>query len=141
MNPKISQLLAERRIVPVKRDRKIVLKEIHGADYDLDKARRSLEENDAKWATVKAYYAMFHAARALLLSAGYREKSHRALLISIRELYRDRMDSDHLRAFEEGMDLREEADYSMIYAEDTALELIDRAEAFLIAAKTILRML
>lgn len=43
MNPKISQLLAERRIVPVKRDRKIVLKEIHGADYDLDKARRSLE--------------------------------------------------------------------------------------------------
>ncbi len=110
MNPKISQLLAERRIIPVKSDRKIVLKEIHGADYDLDKARRSLEENDAKWATVKAYYAMFHAARALLLSAGYREKSHRALLISIRELYRDRMDSDHLRALEEGMDLREEAD-------------------------------
>ena len=50
MNPKISQLLAERRIVPVRRDRKTVLKEIHGADYDLDKARTSLEENDPKWA-------------------------------------------------------------------------------------------
>lgn len=99
MNPKISQLLAERRIVPVRRDRKTVLKEIHGADYDLDKARMSLEENDPKWATVKAYYAIFHAARALLLSAGYREKSHRALLVSVRELYRDRMDPGHLRAF------------------------------------------
>lgn len=46
-----------------------------------------MSRNKFKWATIQAYYSMFHAARALLYSAGYREKSHPALLTALNEIF------------------------------------------------------
>lgn len=140
MNSRLVQLLKDRKLLRIRADRKLILKEIEGASYDLAKARKSLDDNDAKWAIVKAYYAMFHAARALLFSRNFREKSHRALLIAMRELFRRSVKPELLDAFEEGMDLREEADYSMIYSEESAQELIESAEQFLMEAKRILKI-
>jgi hypothetical protein len=88
MSSELTRLLRERKLLRIRADRKLVLKEIEGASYDLRRARKSLDDDDAKWAIVKAYYAMFHAARALLFSKGFREKSHRALLAALRELFR-----------------------------------------------------
>lgn len=99
-----------------------------------------MDDDDAKWAIVKAYYAMFHAARALLFSKNFREKSHRALLAALRELFRSRMKPELFDAFEQGMDLREEADYSMIYSEENAQELVENAQQFLTETKRILRI-
>jgi len=89
MSSELKRLLSERKLLRIKADGKLVLKEIQGADYDLEKASRSLSSGDAKWAIVQAYYAMFHAARALLFSKNLREKSHRALLAALRELFGD----------------------------------------------------
>ena len=36
---------------------------------------------------MQSYYSMFHAAKALVLKKGYREKSHFCLIIALRELY------------------------------------------------------
>jgi len=48
--------------------------------------------------------------------------------------------SELLDAFEQGMDLREEADYSMIYSYENAQELIESAQQFLSETKRLLRI-
>ena len=83
---------------------------------------------------------MFHAARALLFSRNFREKSHRALLAALRELFGNSIEPTLFDAFEHGMDMREEADYSMIYSEESAEELIESAQRFLLEAKRILKV-
>jgi uncharacterized protein (UPF0332 family) len=87
MSFNFKRLLDERKLVRIKPDRKLVLKEIEAARSDLVDARESLERNKFKWATIQGYYSMFHSARALLFEKGYREKSHYALLIALRELF------------------------------------------------------
>jgi uncharacterized protein (UPF0332 family) len=140
MSAELARLLRERKLLRIRTDRKMVLKEIEGASYDLTRARRSLDDDDAKWAIVKAYYAMFHAARALLFSRGFREKSHRALLAALRELFRTSIDPELFDAFEDGMAMREEADYSMTYSEESASELVENAQRFLLEAKRMLKI-
>jgi uncharacterized protein (UPF0332 family) len=83
---------------------------------------------------------MFHGARALLYSRGYREKSHRALLAALKDLADDlgEITPDLLRTFGEAMDLREEADYGLEFSEANARGLIEDAHTFL---ETIRRVL
>ena len=40
-----------------------------------------------KWATIQAYYALYHGMRALLYASGLREESHVALRVAIQEMY------------------------------------------------------
>lgn len=135
-----SRLIEERKLLSIKPDRKLVTKEIKGAEYDLDRARESLEKKDFKWATVQAYYSMFHSARALLYNEGYREKSHTALCIALKELFEapGKLSSDTLHSFEEAMDLREEADYGLEFSESGSVGVINDAQKFLDTAKQIL---
>lgn len=137
----LQKLIRERKITKIKPEKEVVLKEIEAAEYDLKKAQKTLDDNDAKWATVKAYYSIFHSARALLYSVGYREKSHRALLAALNELFvkTGKLPTDLLLAFEDGMDLREEADYGQTFSQGSASDLIDDAKAFLVKAKDILK--
>jgi len=118
----------------------MISKELEGAHYDLNHAKSSLEREDYKWATVQGYYSMFHAARALLYTSGYREKSHRALVTALNELYvkTGGLESDHFEDLRHAMDLREEADYSMTFSETGARELTRYAETFLRRVKEIL---
>jgi len=140
VSAELTRLLRERKLLRIRADRKLILKEIEGASYDLTRARRSLDDDDAKWAIVKAYYAMFHSARALLFSKGFREKSHRALLAALRELFRSSIEPALFDVFEDGMAMREEADYSMTYSEESALELMENAQRFLLEAKRVLKI-
>ncbi len=57
-----------------------IIKEFGRSDNDLARAKETIKAGDYKWSTIQAYYSMFHAARALLLSSGYREKSHKCIL-------------------------------------------------------------
>jgi len=142
MSYELERMLEERKLLRIKPDRKLVTKEIKGAEYDLTRARRSLEEKDFKWATVQAYYSMFHAARALLYSEGYREKSHTALRIAVKELFEasGKMSSELLRTFEDAMLLREEADYGLEFSESNSVEVVEDAQHFLGTAKQLLHI-
>lgn len=102
-------------------------------------SKDSLRERKFKWATIQAYYSMFHSARALLYSKGYREKSHYALFVAVGELFGDKMGTTLLNALEEGMELRQEADYGLKFSEDGALDTAEGAEGFLARAKEILK--
>ncbi len=73
----LRSLLRERKITRSRISEGMIAKELAGARNDLRTARASFDGGNYKWATVQAYYSMFHAAQALLYNKGFREKSHR----------------------------------------------------------------
>ena len=137
---KFRQLLEERKLVRIKPDRKLVLKEIDGAKSDLETAKKSLHDGNFKWATIQGYYSIFHAARALLYSKGFREKSHYALLVAVQELFSDELERFLIQGFEDAMNLRQTADYGLTFSEEGAIDVIETAKKFLLKANEILKI-
>ncbi len=82
----------------------------------------------------------FHAARALLYSKGFREKSHYALLVAIRELFRDELELSLIQGFADAMNLRQTADYDLTFSEEGTIDVIKTAEKFLLKTKDILKI-
>jgi uncharacterized protein (UPF0332 family) len=139
LSPAFQKLLEERKITRIRLDAALVAKEMTAAAEDLKDARESFELKKFKWATIQGYYAMFHAARALLFDKGFREKSHHALLVAIRELYAGKIERSLIQGFEHGMYLRQEADYGLKFSESGALDVLDNAEKMFAGAKGILK--
>ena len=133
VSPELRRLLDEERITRFHASPEMVEKEMDAAKYDLSKAEESLTRNDIKWATIQGYYAFFHAVRAQVYQAGYREKSHRALLTALEELYikQRKIPRRHLDSFRNAMNLREAADYGMTYSEDGAKGIVAEAKKFI----------
>jgi uncharacterized protein (UPF0332 family) len=131
LSPAVQKLLEERKILRVRRDSALIAKEIAAAKADLKKS---------KWATIQGYYAMFHSARALLYEKGFREKSHHALLVAVRELYVSEIERSLIQEFEHGMYLRQEADYGLKFSGRGAQDVIDIAEKMLERTKSILKL-
>ncbi|MBI5554291.1 MAG: HEPN domain-containing protein [Elusimicrobia bacterium] len=92
-------------------------------------------------ATVKGYYAMFHAARALLYSKGYRERGHYCLYLAMKELFvkENLLAEKRAEDFYTAMILREDADYKRNFSAESAAATIASAEKFIAAAKNILK--
>jgi uncharacterized protein (UPF0332 family) len=140
MSFKFRQLLQERRLVRIKPDGKLVLKEVEGAKSDLETARKSLGDRNFKWAIIQGYYSIFHAARALVYSKGFREKSHYALLVGVQELFSAELQLSLIQGFEDAMNLRQTADYGLTFSEEGAVDVIETAEMFLLKANEILKI-
>src|SRR5467141_5021769 len=109
----------------------MVSKELDCAKDDLETAKNSLTAGDYKWATAQAYYSIFHAAKALLYNKDFRERSHRGLLSALKLLYPSRIIGSIMEDFSEAMRLREQADYGLVYSEDSARVSVEDAESFL----------
>jgi uncharacterized protein (UPF0332 family) len=92
------------------------------AEEDLIEAKDRFHNSRYKYSTINAYYAVFHAARALLYSRGYRERSHYCLLIAQETLFVETglMGNRFIRIFRDNMSLRESADYSSSFTKDSA---------------------
>jgi len=116
-------------------------KELASAGDDLKDAKLSLSRERWKWATIQAYYAMFHGARALLYSRGYRERSHQCVVVGIEELFAGHglLDMKWIRTLRNAMSLREDADYGGEYSVEGAETVVKGAEGFLKEVKRILR--
>lgn len=102
-------------------------KEYNVGKKDLEAANISYEAENYKWATIQAYYAIFHGVRALLYRSGYREESHVALKLAFNELYINTgiLTQNVYKALERGMNLREMADYKENYSQSGASNLIE----------------
>lgn len=85
---------------------------------------------------------MFHAARALLYSEVYREKSHTALRIAVKELFEasGKLSSELMHTFEDAMLIREEADYGLQFSEASSIEVVRDARQFVDMAKQLLHI-
>ncbi len=132
--------LSKNKIVKFAAARKLVARELKAAQDDLKVATESLKSGHEKWATVQAYYAMFHIARALLYSRGYREKSHYCLVVAMKALFvaEGLLDVTLVEAFGMAKVLRENADYDNQYSKESALSLVEKAKDFLAAGKSVL---
>jgi uncharacterized protein (UPF0332 family) len=119
----------------------MIEKELREADNDFNTASDSFENKKFKWCIIQSYYSMFHAAKALVLSKGYREKSHYCLEIALDELFikTGLIDDKFLDMFDETMGARKDADYGLIYSPDTAEEALKNASEFIGQAKKILK--
>jgi uncharacterized protein (UPF0332 family) len=120
------QCIKERHLLVIKATKEMIEKEIASAEYDLSRSKESIGDKDYKWASVQAYYSMFYSAKALVLTKGYREKSHYCLIVAIRELYvKDgTMKAEFADTLELCMHLRHDANYGLIYDKESAAILV-----------------
>jgi len=138
MSSELQRMIKERRLTRIRADIELILKEMREAEVDLDEAKDSLVRKRFKWATIQGYYSMFHAARALVYRKGFREKSHHALLVALRNLLIGELGVVHVGDFEDAMRLREEADYGLTFSEAGATETVEAAERFFRKAREVL---
>ena len=141
MKTTFKDCLAKRRIFHFEPARHLVRLEIEDAESDFHSAKEELSKSGFKWATIKGYYSIFHCARALLYSRGFREKGHYCLYLAIRELFvkEKRIDPSLVEEFKNCMILREEADYRRVFSQKGAAATVKSAERFLKTAKNILK--
>jgi len=142
MDQDFKQCLENKKITAFPRGKELVNKELSIAQRDLLDAKAGFENQRYKWPTIQAYYAMFHAARALIYSRGYREKSHYCLAVAVRTLFVDEglMKAQAVRDFLNAMNLRESADYEAEFSQSGAKAVIASAERFIEKAATILNV-
>jgi uncharacterized protein (UPF0332 family) len=76
LNKEFENCIEKRGLKKESRNTEMINKELNEADKDLETATDSFENKAFKWCIIQSYYAIFHAAKALVLSKGYREKSH-----------------------------------------------------------------
>lgn len=79
----LQEAIEKRKILPFPDGPKVVSKELEAAHADILEAKDRLENGKYKYATITAYYAIFHVFRALLYQKNYREKSHIQLAFAI----------------------------------------------------------
>jgi uncharacterized protein (UPF0332 family) len=113
--------------------------EFSRADEELKAARVLLKEELYFKAIVSSYYAIFHAARALLLLKGVYPKTHEGVERSFGLYYikTGEFDIKIGKAIGRLMKMREEADYypEIPFSEDEAEEAIEMAMEFLKRAR------
>lgn len=141
MNHEFSKFLESGKIVAFTSGRDLIEKELMVARSDLDDAKAGFENKRYKWSTIQGYYSMFHAARALLYSENYREKSHYAITVALKALFVDagKLDIRYVRNLLNAMNLRESADYESDFSCEGAEAVIKSAEEFIEKASYLLR--
>jgi len=137
VNQEFKQCLENKKIIPFERGKELVKKEFSTGESDLLDAKAGFQDKRYKWSTIQAYYAMFHASRALVYSKGYREKSHYCLSVALRTLFVEegKLDAQAGRDFLNAMNLREAADYEAEFSEAGAIAVIAAAEKFIAKAR------
>ena len=108
-------------------------------------AKRLLKSEDYEDAVSRAYYAVFHATQALLLTEGEKAETHRGLVTLFGILFvKTGKFSKHLGKFLANLkDDRETGDYEVFSYIDreTAETALQEADEFIRAAETYLRKL
>ena len=140
MNQAFKEALEKKKIFHFSKAKNLVDKELRIAGDDLAEARDRFKHERYKYATINAYYAIFHAARALLFSKGYRERSHYALYIAVEALFVEAgiLEKRYAHILKNSMSLREDADYGGEFSKDGASLSIKNAEEFIKKSKEIL---
>ncbi len=114
------------------------------AAHKLDLAYREKEHELWEGAIVNGYTAMFHSARALLFKDGYKERSHYAVGVFVREKYGHRLEKKFLNAFDSLRLQRHEVLYALERNseadEEEATDAVEGADGFLQAVEKIINV-
>jgi len=109
------------------------------AEKALKSAKLLQENGEHEDAASRAYYAMFHAARAILFNKGISAKTHRGTISIFGEkIVKQRiLSEEYADMLRKACDLRQKSDYEL-YTElnaETVKEAIKNAEKFIKKAK------
>ena len=108
--------------------------EISLADEELRSAEALLQAGFARVSLTRAYFAAFHAARALLYASGFEPRTHGGVhhLFNLHFVKTGRFEPGASRLLARLQKYREEADYSRAFVVDTdgAREELEAARAF-----------
>jgi uncharacterized protein (UPF0332 family) len=142
MRQEFRDCLDRGKIIRFPQGKRLLNKELDSARSDLEDANFGLEHSTHKWATIQGYYSMYHAARALIYSRGYRERSHYCLYVALQALFVDRgkLPPDLVESFRHAMSLRETADYRSDFSEEGARLVTESAERLLKRTIEVLEM-
>lgn len=132
LNPEFTRCVEKGKIVTFAKGPSLVSKELDSGNDDLRASKDSLSRGIYKWATIQAYYSMFHLARALIYAKKYREKSHYCLVVALEHLYVEKgvLEKGFLESLVIGKEMRESADYRSSFSKEGAENLIRAAEDF-----------
>jgi uncharacterized protein (UPF0332 family) len=133
MNFEYKDCVEKGKIKEYSRGFELAGKELLEGEDDLKTALESFSQDKFKWATVQSYYAMFHAARAMLYHKNFRESSHYCLILAIKELYvrNGLFDVTLLEALSEAKSLREAADYHAKWSKESCEGILTKAKNFI----------
>jgi uncharacterized protein (UPF0332 family) len=113
------------------------------AESKLDHARRIFEIGLYDDAVSRAYYAMFYAAKAALLSEGLELRRHSSAVTKFRERFvvTGRVDAEYLRYLGRAQSARERSDYAPFapLSKDGTEEILIIASAFIGKIKDLLK--
>lgn len=131
-NLEFQKAIEKKRILNFSKGKMMIKKELASAEDDLIEAKDRLKNKKYKYATITAYYSMFHSVRALIYSKGYREKSHYYLLVALQYLFVDKgsIEEELAKDFHNAMILREGADYHSEFSKEGAEACIESAVKF-----------
>ena len=140
LSSEYDECLQKGKIKPFSRGSVLAAKELETAASDLDSAEKTFSDGNYKWATIQVYYAMFHAARALLYSKDMRERSHYCLMVAVKELFINTrlIPAALFEALKEAKNLREDADYYNRWSEAGCGRLLASGREFIDLARKIL---
>ena len=128
----LEEMVAQGLIQKIGPAKDLAEKEFGEVDYDIESARKALEERDYKWTIVKAYYAVFHSAKGIMFLMGFREKSHFAVGQFLDTLSKDgKLENRYANDFKAAMSARQGADYHYDYSKEKAEQVILLAEEFI----------
>lgn len=126
----------------IKVEKELIEKELKESERDFDDSKTSFRMKKFKWATIQAYYSMFHSARAVLSSLGLKERRHFAIAVVLEDLAKKKkLEPRFVNDFKAGIFTREEADYDAEYSQGKAEGLLKIAEEFNKRMRDILKML
>ena len=113
------------------------------AEDKLDNAKKIFEIDLNDDAVSRAYYAMFYAAKAALLSEGVDLRRHSSVVTKFRELFvvTGKVDAEYLRYLGRAQSARERSDYAPFaeLSKEGAEEILKSADAFIEKIKTLLK--
>ena len=140
MDYHFKKCIERKKLIRCKVEKDLICKEFSAAESDFKDSKDVFKIGKYKLATITAYYAMFHAARALLYSKGYQEKSHFCLRSAIKALFVDKnlLEPSLLDDYDTAKDLRENADYKADFSKESAEALVVKAKIFLKQTKKLL---
>ncbi len=114
-------------------------REMNVAEEELSSAYILFEHGKYRDVISRAYYSMFHAARALLLIKGLSPKKHAGTVSMFGKHYVKEgiVDEYYGKALTKAFQMRSKADYNVMYlpSEEEAEEVLELAEEFLEKAR------
>lgn len=127
----------------MERSKNFVRASLKLADKALEGAHLLLKKDENRGAISRAYYAIFHAARAILYDKGFTSKSHHGLvsLFGKHVIQQGIMPKEFARILARALDMRQKSDYEVFahFEENEVGELISDAEKFVKRVRELLK--